>query len=126
MRSIRTFATLLAFSLVALATLAPVASAGDDLPIRDTVCVTVRPGVIACGFAVVSFPSVGAGSGVATGIVSWKLTVYASGGSSSSPTVPGPAAALAAVGPSMTRDCATAVLTADGVTVASDTLCWDL
>lgn len=126
MRTFRPLAALLALSFLALATLAPVASAIPPPPL-DEVCVDVRPGVIACGWAEVAFPSVGAGAGAATGVVAWKLTVYSQSGVGSSPTVTAPAATLAAVGASSTRDCAYAVLTADSVIVArSQTLCWDI
>lgn len=125
-RAIPTVAALLALSFLATASLAPTASAIPPPPL-DAVCVDVRPGVIACGTAVVEFPGVGAGSGVATGIVDWQLVVRTNHGQGASPVVTAPAAALAAWGPTMTRDCATALLYADGVLVASSiTVCWDL
>lgn len=127
MSHLRAFATFFAVAFVALASLAPVAAAEEQPPVLDGSCVTVRPGVTACGVAVVSFPSTGAGTGVATGIVDWQLTVVSQSCVRDSPVVPGPAFAMVTVGCSMTRDCAYAVLRADGITVAtSDTLCWDI
>lgn len=122
----RNLALLLALSFVAAAVAAPVASAIPPPPLEEQ-CVDVRPGVVACGEAFVEVPGVGAGAGVATGLVDWQLVVRTNHGTGASPVVNGPAAALAAVGPSTTRDCATAILYADGVEVArSVSVCWIL
>ena len=122
--ALRNLALLLALSFLATAAVAPVASA---IPPPTEDCVDVRPGVTACGVAIVQFPSLGVGAGAATGLVGWQLVVVADSGTRASPVVTAPAVSLAVLGTSTTRDCATAYLYADGVLVAkSDRLCWEL
>lgn len=118
----RNLALLLALSFLGTAALAPTVSA---IPPPTEDCADVRPDVIACGVAHVTFPGVGSGTGAATGIVDWQLVVRTHSGTGQSDVVSAPAASLVAVGPSRTTDCATAYLYADGVEVArSETLCW--
>lgn len=92
----------------------------DDLNNETFGCVHLGDALVACGVVSAVPGSVAAATGAATGIVEWSLVLRTSSPwTSSSDTATGPAAVLAATGPSTTATCAQATLTANGVVVVS-------